>query len=315
MGKLSGIDSVSTVKLLQLASEAGQTIYTINSANVSQILPLLNQSQQVRDDIQNVVAAGKEVTIPGSYITRNEWKGTGYMVRNPDTGEGAYMISSGLAGGGSTSSPASSALGLLARQYAALAVGKPANQIALNTGLENWAGFALDEYVTFYVAGMLLARGYIPRFENTFSKTELLNLFNRNDNVILYYSGHGAAPGVNGDALMPGYDANGKPEYVYPQDIHAENARIVFLNSCNSAASGSFALAMGPKVELFMGWSKSIYYFESSYFGFAWWNLMVLGSAASSAAELAELYSGLYTSLSLYPDHPKILITNPLFKL
>jgi len=311
----SGMDSVSTVKLLQLANEARQTIYTINSANVSQILPLLNQSQQVKDDIQNVVATGKEVTIPGSKISRNEWTGTGYIVRNPDTGEGAYMISSGLAGGGSTSSPASSLLGLLERQYAALAVGKPANQIALNTSLWYWTGFALDEYTTFYISGILLARGYIPRFENTFSRAELLKLFNRNDNVILFYSGHGAAPGVNGDRLVPGYDANGKPEYVYPQDIQAENARIVFLNSCNSAASGSFAMAMGPKVELFMGWSKSIYYYESSYFGFAWWNLMVLGNTATSAADLAELYSGLYTSLSLYPDHPKILITNPLFRL
>ncbi|WP_054692092.1 hypothetical protein [Geotalea toluenoxydans] len=96
----SGIDSVSTVKLLQLANEAGLSIYTITSANIDTVLPLLDQGQQVKDNIRNLVATGKEVIIPSSYITRNEWTGTGYMVRKPETGEGAYMISRGLAGGG-----------------------------------------------------------------------------------------------------------------------------------------------------------------------------------------------------------------------
>lgn len=191
----SGIDSVSTVKLLQLAKEAGTPVYTINSANVNEILDSLGQAQSVKDDIRNVVAAGRVVTIPASAITRNEWHGTGYMARNPDTGEGAYIISNGYAGGGTSSSPASGALGLLLRRYAAMALGKPAREVALNSGLYNyWLPFGLDELTTFYIAEMLLARGYIPRFENTFSKASLLNLINRQDNAIIYYSGHGAKP-------------------------------------------------------------------------------------------------------------------------
>ncbi|MFA7061106.1 MAG: hypothetical protein WC156_09830, partial [Pedobacter sp.] len=302
-------DSVSTVKLLQLANEAGTPIYTINSANINATLPLLNQAQAVKTDIQNVVAAGRVVTIPGSAITRNDWHGSGYMARNPDTGEGAYIISNGSAGGAATLTPAQSALGLLARQYVALAIGKPANQLALNTGLVNyWLGYALDEYMSVNIAGLLIGHGYIPRLENTFSKEQLLNLINLDDNVVIYYSGHGAAPGDYGDALIPGYKANGDPDYVYPQDIHAKNARIIFFNSCNSAHSGSFANAFGA-TKVFMGWNKSIDYEQSSYFGYAWWNNMLIGKTVLESAQ--DVMFGLYTNTKILPNNPKIIISLP----
>jgi len=300
----SGIDSVSTVKLLQLANEAGLPIYTINSANVNETLPLLNQTQQVRDDIRNVVAAGKEVTIPGSYITRNEWTGTGYMVRKPDTGEGAYMISSGLAGGGSTKSPAPSALGLLARQYAALALGKPANQFALNMGIGRWIGAGYDDIIICLISGMLLSKGFIPRHEYTFSKDELLNLINRPDNWIIYYSGHGSTSSDYGDMLIPGYK-DGKPEYVFSGDINA-NARIVFLDSCRSGERGSFMNSFGIDNQIFMGWYHSVEYFESGDFAFDWWRSFISGkSAAISAAGIAD---GKYVTPSSDPNEAYIVI-------
>ncbi|ABQ28136.1 transglutaminase-like domain-containing protein [Geotalea uraniireducens] len=304
----SGIDSVSTVKLLQLANEAGQTIYTINSANVSQTLPLLNQTQQVKDDIQNAVAAGKEVTIPGSKITRNEWSGTGFIVRNPDTGEGAYMISNGLAGGGSTSSPSSiSLLGrLLSRQYAALALGKPANQFALNRGIGRWIGAGYDEIMIFAIGGMLLSKGFIPRHEYTFSKEELLSLINRPDNWIVYYSGHGNTSPDYGDMLIPGYDKDGKPEYVYSGDITKANARVVFLDSCRSGDRGSFMNSFGVDNLVFMGWTHSVEYFESGDFAFDWWRSFISGkSAAISAAGIAD---GKYVTPSSDANEPYVVI-------
>ena len=307
----SGIDSVSTVKLLQLANEAGLPIYTINSANIDSTLPLLNQGQQVKDDVRNLVAAGKEVTIPGRYITRNEWTGTGYMVRNPDTSEGAYMISRGLAGGGSTKLPAWSALGLLARQYAALAEGKPANDIALNSSLINWGGSILDGEIMLAVGFMLLAKGYIPRFELTYTKEQLLNHINRSDNMIIYYSGHGASFSGT-DVLAPGYDINGKPEYVYPSDIQA-NARIVFLNSCKSSLIGSFANAFGQRNEVVLGWNNSIDYIQSAFVGYQWWKNMMLGSTATGAAD--SILLGLYTNPNIFPKNPKIVISNNPFTL
>jgi len=304
----SGIDSISTVKLLQLANEAGLPIYNINSANIDAVLPTLNQSQRVKDDIRNSVAAGQEVTIPKSYITRNEWTGTGYMVRNPNTGEGAYMISSGLYGGGGTKSPASSALGLVSRQYAALAQGKPANDIALNSSLAYWAESALDDVSMTMTMFGLLGIGYIPKYERTWSKSEFLNLVDRKDNVIIYYSGHGARPGPSGDALVPGYDANGQPEYVLPQDIKNANARIVFLNACNSAHSGSFQGAFGTENEVLLGWDKPIDYYTSSQFGYEWWKNMIQGLTAFESAK--AVLRGIYTDFILLPDIPKIIITN-----
>jgi hypothetical protein len=303
----SGIDTVSTVKLLQLANEAGLPIYNINSANIDAVLPTLNQSQRVKDDIRNSVAAGQEVTIPKSYITRNEWTGTGYMIRNPNTGEGAYKISSGLYGGAGTKSPASSALGLLSRQYAALAEGKPARNVELNSGLWNyWGAAALDEVTMIFISGMLLAKGYIPMFRETFSKQELLEHFNRKENAIIYYSGHSAS-GDSGDSLVPGYDddAQQTAQHVMPSDLNATNVRLVFLNSCNSTKAGSFAGSFGANNRLVMGWNNPIEYWKSAYFGLTWWMNMYGGLTAYDAAFRVGT-DGQYAGEAKFPTDLKI---------
>ncbi len=297
----SGIDSVSTVKLLQLANEAGLPIYTITSANIDGTLPLLNQGQQVKDDIRNLVAAGKEVTIPSKYTTRNEWTGTGFMVRNPDTGEGAYMISRGLAGGGTTMLPAHSALGLLARQYAALAVGQPAAEIRVNN-IMYWIEASIDDYFTIAINYMLLGRGYIPEMLGVTSKAQFLEFINNERNWIIYYSGHSTSRYFSthmpdgapiGDMLIPSYDSKNKPEYVFPSDIKA-NARIVFLNSCKSARDGSFAGSFGTRNEVFLGWNDSTEYIEGGYFAYRWWSNMVDGRTATDSAN--RISGGKYTT-------------------
>jgi hypothetical protein len=140
-----------------------------------------------------------------------------------------------------------------------------------------------------------------------------LSFINQDDNFIIYYSGHGAAPGPNGDALIPGYDANGKAEYVSPADIHTNNARLVFLNSCNSMHDRSFEFAFGLNNEIVLGWDKSINYMESSEFGYQWWDNMYNGFTAIESAD-AVLFT-IFTDRALLPDLPKIVITNYNFKL
>ena len=49
--------------------------------------------------VTEAVNAGKIVTIPAENMTIGSWPGTGYMVIDPETGAGAYMISGGLNGG------------------------------------------------------------------------------------------------------------------------------------------------------------------------------------------------------------------------
>ena len=58
-------------------------------------------SPQVKTDIQNAVNAGKTVTVPKTNIAIDTWTGVGYILFDPNTGAGAYMISGGFAGGGS----------------------------------------------------------------------------------------------------------------------------------------------------------------------------------------------------------------------
>ncbi len=93
------VDGISAVKALKLANDQGQKIYQINQSNANTILPQLNHDSQVITDIRNAVASGKIVTTSEKSISFNGWKGSGYIIIDPSTGSGAYMISGGLNGG------------------------------------------------------------------------------------------------------------------------------------------------------------------------------------------------------------------------
>ncbi len=97
---LQGTRSVSAVKLLAEANRQGIPIYEITAANVDQVLPLLNLPSAVRSDVVNSVNAGKTVTVPQRAFQYLDWSGVGYLVLDPVTGAGGYLISGGLAGGG-----------------------------------------------------------------------------------------------------------------------------------------------------------------------------------------------------------------------
>jgi len=49
-------------------------------------------------DIRNALAAGKDVTVHQAPITQSGWTGSGYIITDPATGAGAYMISGGANG-------------------------------------------------------------------------------------------------------------------------------------------------------------------------------------------------------------------------
>ncbi len=93
---------VSAVKALGLAASQGQKIYTLNAANQTSHAILLAQvtiDANARAEIQNALAAGKEVTVHQSPITQSGWTGSGYIISDPVTGSGAYKISGGANGG------------------------------------------------------------------------------------------------------------------------------------------------------------------------------------------------------------------------
>ena len=91
-------EGISTVKALKIANDRGIPIYTVNQANIATVLPQLQVDLQIKEDIRNAVNAGKVVTVSKTNISYNGWTGCGYIIINPETGAGAYMISGGLNG-------------------------------------------------------------------------------------------------------------------------------------------------------------------------------------------------------------------------
>jgi hypothetical protein len=91
-------EGISAVKALQIANDQGIPIYTVSQSNINTVLPQLQIDADVKADIQNAVNAGKEVTVSKTNINFNGWTGCGYIIIDPLTGVGAYMISGGMSG-------------------------------------------------------------------------------------------------------------------------------------------------------------------------------------------------------------------------
>lgn len=89
---------ISAVKALQISNDQGIPIYTINKTNINTVLPQLQIDADDKTDIKNAVNAGKVVTVSKTNITFNGWTGCGYIVIDPKTGAGGYMISGGMSG-------------------------------------------------------------------------------------------------------------------------------------------------------------------------------------------------------------------------
>lgn len=97
--QLTGIESVSTMSLLGKAQEEGVDICILTQENISSELERLAISDSLKEDLRAEVASGKIVVIPAKELSVNDWNGTGYIVLDPSTGAGSYMINGGLTGG------------------------------------------------------------------------------------------------------------------------------------------------------------------------------------------------------------------------
>ncbi len=84
---------VSAVKALAIANDQGVPIYKINQNNINTVLPQLQLSPDVISAIQDSINAGNIVMVSKTNINFNGWIEVGYIVIDPVTGAGAYMIS------------------------------------------------------------------------------------------------------------------------------------------------------------------------------------------------------------------------------
>jgi hypothetical protein len=92
-------EAISAVKAIQLAAAQGIPIYTVTAENAATVIPQLELDATVINEIRNAVYAGKVVTVSKTDINFHGWIGAGYIITNPTTGAGAYMISGGDSGG------------------------------------------------------------------------------------------------------------------------------------------------------------------------------------------------------------------------
>ena len=92
------VQAISAVKALQLANTQGQKIYQINQTNIDTTLPKLNLSSDIINDIKIAISQGKEVTTHTDNVSVPGWSGAGYIIIDPKTGDGAYLVSGGANG-------------------------------------------------------------------------------------------------------------------------------------------------------------------------------------------------------------------------
>jgi len=92
-------EGFSTAKALGMAMAQGQKIYTINQQNQAQALQNLRLDSGAMEEIRSSLAAGKEIIAHTDQLTVAGYKGSGYAILEPATGEGIYKISGGKNGG------------------------------------------------------------------------------------------------------------------------------------------------------------------------------------------------------------------------
>jgi hypothetical protein len=90
---------ISAVKALQLAAAEGQKIWTITHANLTVALAAINLPSDIETDIHNSVYAGMEVTAHEAAVDFYGSSQVGYIVIDPETGAGGYLIGGGENGG------------------------------------------------------------------------------------------------------------------------------------------------------------------------------------------------------------------------
>jgi hypothetical protein len=95
--KLYGPGGVSAVKVIQIANEKGVPVYDIDKSNES-VIDTLGISAEVKSDMHNAINMGYVIKTPAQNITYSDWTGIGYVLLNPLTGEGKYIITSGNGG-------------------------------------------------------------------------------------------------------------------------------------------------------------------------------------------------------------------------
>ncbi len=93
------VEAISAIKALLKANASGQRIYHLTKANQSVTFGNIHHDSATMLVIQNALNAGKEVITHTDKVSVSGWSGAGYIILDPTTGAGAYIIAGGSNGG------------------------------------------------------------------------------------------------------------------------------------------------------------------------------------------------------------------------
>jgi hypothetical protein len=91
---------ISLVEALQKANQQSQRTYHTTPANQTTTLPNIHHNALVMDEIRNALNAGKEVITHTDAVSVPGWSGAGYILYDPNIGDGAFKIGGGQNGSG-----------------------------------------------------------------------------------------------------------------------------------------------------------------------------------------------------------------------
>jgi len=101
--QLHDVESVSTIKILNLANQQGESVYFVTSQNVDSVVASLsNYSSSFKEKMKTETAEGAVYLLPGNgRTTLNDWTGNGYVMRKGVDGTISTLmaISGGMNGG------------------------------------------------------------------------------------------------------------------------------------------------------------------------------------------------------------------------
>ncbi len=93
--EFTGQDCVSTMSIFEQAEKEGTALVTLTKKNYNETISGVSADRDTLAEVEQ----GYTVILPEKETVLNDWKGTGYLVLNPETGAGTYRISGGLSGG------------------------------------------------------------------------------------------------------------------------------------------------------------------------------------------------------------------------
>lgn len=91
-------NSLSASSIIAWANDNGVPIHTIDASNVDAILPKLQTTADVKDEIRHAALSGMVVVVPEREYARGRIQAAGYVMLDPTTGAGVYRVDGGLNG-------------------------------------------------------------------------------------------------------------------------------------------------------------------------------------------------------------------------